>query len=267
MFTNVLAFIIALGDPGGVDSLSVPGSEPPSVSPAVAGIHDRPLAWVFADESLAPIPAPNLGEAAARDVVFNLPVSRRARTKQAKSVRKGRAADLRHAVADVRGRLRPDSSRGPVPTVVINLDANPARANPALVTDRARGFVRIGGSDAGDTLWREDDGLFYVSARINGAIIRLIVDTGASFTVLSAEDARRVGFDPGQITFAESADTAAGATPMARIVLANLEIGRNVAAGVPAMVASGPLRTSLLGQNVLTRLGSVTIEGDRMTLR
>lgn len=98
-------------------------------------------------------------------------------------------------------------------------------------------------------------------------MVRLIVDTGASFTVLSVEDARRVGVNTQEILYSVSADTVGGATPMARVVLANLEIGQNVAAGVPAMVSSSPLRTSLLGQNVLSRLESVTIEGDRMTLR
>lgn len=269
MFFNVLSVIIALGDPGSVDTHSAPTSNSASISRGTAGAERSPLPWVFTDEPLATIAAPDLGRLAALDLALDVPVSRRARAKRANRQFQASPADLRKALADARLSVRSQPAEQPRTTVILNLDRDidPGRSGPGPAPDRAKGFVRLGTSDAGDILWREADGLFYVSARINGAVIRLIVDTGASFTVLSAEDARRVGVDPGQITFAESADTAAGRSPMARIVLANLEIGQNVAAGVPAMVASGPLRTSLLGQNVLTRLSSVTIEGDRMTLR
>ena len=54
---------------------------------------------------------------------------------------------------------------------------------------------------------------------------------------------------------------------MARIKLANMQVGQTSASGVSAVVASQPIGVSLLGQNWLSRLGSVTIEGDRMTLR
>ena len=49
--------------------------------------------------------------------------------------------------------------------------------------------------------------------------------------------------------------------------VANMQVGQTSASGVSAVVASQPIGVSLLGQNWLSRLGSVTIEGDRMTLR
>jgi aspartyl protease family protein len=117
------------------------------------------------------------------------------------------------------------------------------------------------------TLWRADDGLFYVDARINGAMVKLIVDTGASMTVLSPDDARRAGVDPSAAAFSDTAQTAAGSSPMARVTLASMQVGETSASSVSAVVASQQLAFSLLGQNWLSRLGSVTIEGDRMTLR
>ncbi|MDT0508413.1 TIGR02281 family clan AA aspartic protease [Novosphingobium sp. MMS21-SN21R] len=247
MFFNVLAFILSLGEPGNAGAGEVADSASRmAASPVVAAEADP--AWVFASAALVPLVRQGMPAVSLPEFAVNLHPRRRSRVRHARLDLTRLKADLQQSLAAVR-------------------ELGPARSEPAAVPVSARGFVRLGGGDGADTLWREEDGLFYVSARINGAVVRLIVDTGASYTVLSAEDARRVGVDPGQITFGDSADTAAGASPMARIVLANLEIGQNMAAGVPAMVASGPLRTSLLGQNVLSRLGSVTIEGDRMTLR
>lgn len=117
------------------------------------------------------------------------------------------------------------------------------------------------------TLWRADDGLFYIDARINGTPVKLIVDTGASMTVLSPEDARRVGVDSSSTGPAETAETAGGSSRMSRVTLASMEVGPTSVNGVSAVVASQPLAFSLLGQNWLSRMGSVTIEGDRMILR
>ena len=117
------------------------------------------------------------------------------------------------------------------------------------------------------TLWRADDGLFYVEAQINGVPVRLIVDTGASMTVLSPDDARRVGLAPQPADPTEVAQTANGTSHMARIRLDSMQVGQTSAANVSAVVASQPMESSLLGQNWLSRMDSVTIQGDRMILR
>lgn len=266
MVFSLLA-VIALGDP--VLPLPVAVNARGAV-PVVeeigtgAGISERE--WVFADEVLT-MPTPRaVGTFEIPDLTVSLRRSRPARAVYVDVRPQTIKRDLRRGAARARpvtvtaqaGKSRLIIATGRDGAAPLQIDGAPARD---------RGFVRVGSTGTADTLWREDDGLFYVTARINGEVIRLIVDTGASYTVLSPEDARRVGIDPRAISFSERADTASGATPMARVVLANLEIGQNVASGVPAMVASGPLRTSLLGQNVLSRLESVTIEGDRMTLR
>lgn len=254
MVSSLLAFI-AFGNP--VLPL-------PAVVSAGADVSEP--RWVFADEALTRPTPRAIGAIALPDLAVALRRPHRARGAYADVRSNTIARDLKRAAAEARPVLatsETEKSR----LVIATGRGRAARTSADAAPARERGFVRLGSADGGNTLWREDDGLFYITARINGEVIRLIVDTGASFTVLSPEDARRVGVDPGAISFSERADTASGATPMARVVLANLEIGQNVASGVPAMVASGPLRTSLLGQNVLSRLESVTIEGDRMTLR
>ena len=116
-------------------------------------------------------------------------------------------------------------------------------------------------------LWRADDGLFYVEGRINGQPVRFLVDTGASLVVLTSHDAARigVGHEPGGGIF--EADTATGKSAMARVTLGSVEVGATASLAVDAAIAREGLAVSLLGQNWLSRLSSVTIEGDRMLLR
>ncbi|MGV3510850.1 MAG: retropepsin-like aspartic protease family protein [Novosphingobium sp.] len=266
MVSSLLAFI-ALGNPVLPLPVAVSASGAVPVAEAIeAGADVQGKRWVFADEVLA-VPTPRAIDAIVfPELAVPLRRSRHMRAGHADARSQTIERNLKLAAADVRAVTGTVSTGKSRLTIATGRD-EPARPSADGVAARERGFVRMGSANGGDTLWREDDGLFYITARINGEVVRLIVDTGASYTVLSPEDARRVGVDPRGISFSERADTASGATPMARVVLANLEIGQNVASGVPAMVASGPLRTSLLGQNVLSRLESVTIEGDRMTLR
>jgi aspartyl protease family protein len=136
--------------------------------------------------------------------------------------------------------------------------ASPFSRGVKIMTTRAH----VAG--APHSLWRSDDGLFYVDAEINGASVHFLVDTGASMIVLTADDARRVGAAP--TDYSLSADTAAGKSKMAKVTLANMRVGATSAEAVPAAVAQQELGVSLLGQNWLSHLASVTIEGDRMTL-
>ena len=116
-------------------------------------------------------------------------------------------------------------------------------------------------------LWRAEDGLFYVDASVNGQTIRFLVDTGASMIVLTAEDAERAGVSPDRASFTRVAETAGGKSRMAGVTLAHMRVGETSASAVPAVVAGEGLGVSLLGQNWLSHLASVTIEGDRMVLR
>jgi aspartyl protease family protein len=115
-------------------------------------------------------------------------------------------------------------------------------------------------------LWRADDGLFYLDAQVNGRPVRFLVDTGASIVVLSAADAARIApSEAGEP--AVLADTAAGQREMRKVTLDQVIVAGRAASNVTAAVAGPELQVSLLGQNMIGYLGSVTIEGDRMTLR
>lgn len=114
---------------------------------------------------------------------------------------------------------------------------------------------------------RAADGLFYVTGTINGAPVRFLVDTGSTSTVLTRDDARRAGVMPALHQFNAQADTANGQARIAWVEIDDLQVGGIRARSVMAAVAGGGLGVSLLGQNMLSQLGSLTIAGDRMEFR
>ena len=116
------------------------------------------------------------------------------------------------------------------------------------------------------TLVRAADGHFYADAQVNGAAVRFLVDTGSSAVVLSAADAARIGLGAGD--YSREARGAGGTVKLLPVTLNRLALGTLAADNVPAMVAErDALPVSLLGQSWLSRVGSVTIERDRMVLR
>ena len=112
---------------------------------------------------------------------------------------------------------------------------------------------------------RASDGLFYVTAAINGQPVRFLVDTGASVIVLSARDAARTGL-ANQAKYDAHMETAGGKAPMAWTRIDRVEIGGRQVAGLRAAVVQQGLSVSLLGQNALAKLGPVTMDGDRLRL-
>ena len=113
---------------------------------------------------------------------------------------------------------------------------------------------------------RAKDGLFYVTAMVNGAPVRFLVDTGASVVVLTPEDARRAGFTLAPAAFTRLASTANGKTAMARVRLNEVIVAGTRIEAIDAAVVEQGLHVSLLGQSMLSRLNSVTIRADSMVL-
>ena len=125
------------------------------------------------------------------------------------------------------------------------------------------------GDEAGSgsvTLERSFDGHFYADARVNGATIHFLVDTGATGIALSAADAQRAGlaFDSSQ---AEVIGTGASGQVRGHWVKLNrVELGLKSVNDTPAVILEGGDR-SLLGQTFLAQFGSLEIHKDTMVLR
>lgn len=154
----------------------------------------------------------------------------------------------------------------PAPAIL----AQPGMAAAALTVESATAgpqrLVLFGPplTPQGSEVLRAADGLFYVMAIVNGAPVKFLVDTGATMVVLTPEDARRAGVSPDDAHYNSSAETANGRTAMARVTLNEMIVGTKHTREIDAAVVQGNLPVSLLGQNWLAQLNSITISGDRL---
>lgn len=111
------------------------------------------------------------------------------------------------------------------------------------------------------------NGHFEASLRVNNIPMRAMVDTGATSTVLTSEDAQRVGIDLSNLRFDLPVSTANGTTMAAAAHVNSIAIGDISRSNLPVLVAqSGQLDQSLLGMNFLSRLSGIDMRGDRMIL-
>lgn len=112
---------------------------------------------------------------------------------------------------------------------------------------------------------RAEDGHYYLTLNIDGQPIDFMVDTGASNVVLTQQDARRVGIDPGRLAYMGEASTANGVVRTARVKLTNVELGPIFDEVLAAYVNDGEMDGSLLGMDYLGRF-HIEITGNSMIL-
>lgn len=118
---------------------------------------------------------------------------------------------------------------------------------------------------ANHTVLRAQDGLFYVTATVNGKAVRFIVDTGSNVVVLTKRDAARIGLSR-EATAAVALQTVGGAAAMQRGSVDRLVVAGQSLDNVDAATVDSGLEISLLGQSALSRLQSLRFAGDRLEL-
>ena len=143
-------------------------------------------------------------------------------------------------------------------------DAAGGGGAPGLPEVASAGAIPAEG-DGPLVVMRDAQGSFRADTTVNGQGVRMLVDTGADGLALSEADAQRLGVLPDPSTYSQVVTTASGPGYGAHIRLDSVEVGGHRIEGVDAVVVRG-LGTSLLGQSVLRRIGTVTIIGDRMTI-
>lgn len=129
--------------------------------------------------------------------------------------------------------------------------------------------VNIGGanSDGGGTqivLSAGSGGHFFTAGSINGKAVRFMVDTGATYVSMGADEAERLGIDyrSGQRGMTSTAN---GAMAAYKVSLASVRIGDVQVYNVDALVGQGPMSQVLLGNSFLTRF-QMKRENDTLTL-
>lgn len=152
-------------------------------------------------------------------------------------------------------------------TAIISLDgarqadapAHMAVATPSPATASPVEPVKVAAVSSatrGASIPKSADGHFWADARVNGAKVRFLVDTGATAVALSPRDAARLGFAPSGLTYGHKVMTAAGEARAAKIQLASISVDGARVEAVDAYVIERGLDTSLLGMTYLGRLES-----------
>ncbi|MBT2185358.1 retropepsin-like aspartic protease family protein [Sphingobium nicotianae] len=113
---------------------------------------------------------------------------------------------------------------------------------------------------------RHSDGLFYVEGEANGHLIRFVVDTGATVVVLNRADAEKLGIPFESLASKASMRTVGGNSDMRWAKIDRLDMAGKRIEKINAAVVDGGLPVSLMGQNALELLGTVTLRGDTMTI-
>jgi len=104
-----------------------------------------------------------------------------------------------------------------------------------------------------------------LTALVNGAPVRFLVDTGASRVTLTSEDARNAGISRSELVFNQRSQTANGLAPEAPVTLSEIRIEKLSIDNVPAAVNEN-LNVSLLGMSFLKRLKSFEMREGALTI-
>lgn len=155
----------------------------------------------------------------------------------------------------IAGSVAPQASRSVSATVMASYEEQ-APAPGRVVQDR------------GNQILPEPDGLYYLDAQFTeGGHTRFLIDTGASVTVLTGEDARRLGIRADASANGGARLRTAGGMTVARFAtIERMNIAGRQLHNIRVAIIENGLPVSLLGQNALTELGTITLGNGRMLI-
>lgn len=128
-----------------------------------------------------------------------------------------------------------------------------AQAAPVLRADAA---VQSPAHPATSQVLKGADGHYWAQADVDGKAVRFLVDTGATAVALTADDARRLGYDLRSLDYRYEVVTAEGKVKAAGVRLASVSIAGARVNDVDALILERGLSTSLLGMSYLGKLQS-----------
>jgi aspartyl protease family protein len=144
---------------------------------------------------------------------------------------------------------------------------NAAAPNPAATALPADAAVAVWRPAIVNRLVYEADALGHIvlTARVNGAPVRFLVDTGATLLSLTPEDASAAGLKRGELTFNQKVTTGNGQVNAALVQLRQVRIEQFEANDVRAAVIDS-LKQSVLGMSFLGRLKSFEMREGVLTM-
>jgi aspartyl protease family protein len=111
-----------------------------------------------------------------------------------------------------------------------------------------------------------DDGHFWVTVRFGRVERRMLVDSGATVTALSADTASAIGLEPTNTPFPMMIQTANGTVRAQTATAPELRIGNIVARDLPVVTSPAFGDMDVVGMNFLSRLKSWRVEGRTLIL-
>ncbi len=157
--------------------------------------------------------------------------------------------------------------------LVVTCGAVLAYGDPANIEKARHAMTHVFGAHAAANnriaeIPRGNGGEFNLRAKINGVTTPMVIDTGATWVVLTYDTAKAAGLPLELLDYNVDIETANGRTRAARLTLDRLAIGKLVERSVPALVVPrGQMKTNLLGMSFLDRLESWEVRADKLMLR
>jgi aspartyl protease family protein len=146
------------------------------------------------------------------------------------------------------------------PAAIAQRAAAPASEPRAMAPRRASGGAI--------TLQARNGGHFFAPVEVNGHVVTMLVDTGASLVSLSAADARALGVTPSGSSKTVMMQTANGLAPATTARIPELRVDTILVRDVEAVIsADGAQRESLLGMSFLRKLSSFNVSDGELTLK
>ncbi len=111
------------------------------------------------------------------------------------------------------------------------------------------------------------DGHFWVRVKLGGIERRMLVDSGATVTAISADTAAAAGIEPSDSLMPVMMQTANGTVAAQTATVPELRIGNVVARDLPVVVSPAFGDMNVVGMNFLSRLKSWRVEDGVMILQ
>ena len=114
----------------------------------------------------------------------------------------------------------------------------------------------------------DKSGHFITNAKMNGRVIKVLVDTGATTVAINKTTARRIGLRLSKSDFKHQVNTANGKTAAAVAEIERIKIGKVEVRNVAAVVLDDKsLSSTLLGMSFLNQLDRFEVRNQELILR